>query len=357
MKPDLFLADLERKPEVLRALARRLRDEDPWAFLDGRPERVLLLGMGSSAYAGGVAAARLRARGLTAVCELASSDLLPAWGDGTLVVAVSATGGSRETLDALARLSGGETVVALTNTDGSAVGSAAGHTVAMHAEPEDGGVACRSFQHTLVQLLALERHLVGEPLAPLADDADRAADASEHLLTTVDDWLPEVTDLLAGPDGTHLAAPARRFSSAQQGALMLREGPRRQAVGCEAGDWAHVDVYLRTPTTGCSPSRGRRGTTASWSGPGRGARRWWRSAATSLTPGRRSATRTTTSTTSGCSPRRWCPSWSPPASGARASSPCGCSVIDAMFLPSTPKAVDLTPLRNTKFRTDPYPAR
>ena len=248
MKPDLFLADLERKPEVLRALARRLRDEDPWAFLDGRPERVLLLGMGSSAYAGGVAAARLRARGLTAVCELASSDLLPAWGDGTLVVAVSATGGSRETLDALARLSGGETVVALTNTDGSAVGSAAGHTVAMHAEPEDGGVACRSFQHTLVQLLALERHLVGEPLAPLADDADRAADASEHLLTTVDDWLPEVTDLLAGPDGTHLAAPARRFSSAQQGALMLREGPRRLAVGCEAGDWAHVDVYLTKNT-------------------------------------------------------------------------------------------------------------
>ena len=248
MKPDLFLADLERKPEVLRALARRLRDEDPWAFLDGRSERVLLLGMGSSAYAGGVAAARLRARGLTAVCELASSDLLPAWGDGTLVVAVSATGGSRETLDALARLSGGETVVALTNTDGSAVGSAAGHTVAMHAEPEDGGVACRSFQHTLVQLLALERHLVGEPLAPLADDADRAADASEHLLTTVDDWLPEVTDLLAGPDGTHLTAPARRFSSAQQGALMLREGPRRQAVGCEAGDWAHVDVYLTKNT-------------------------------------------------------------------------------------------------------------
>lgn len=248
MKPDLFLADLRRKPEVLRALARRLRDEDPWAFLDRRPERVLLLGMGSSAYAGGVAAARMRARGLTAVSELASSDLLPAWGDGTLVVAVSATGGSRETIDALGRLPGGGTVVALTNTDGSAVAAAAGHTVAMHAEPEDGGVACRSFQHTVVQLLALERHLAGAPLAPLADDVDRAADASEHLLATADDWLPRVTDLLAGPDGTHLAAPARRFSSAQQGALMLREGPRRAAVGCEAGDWAHVDVYLTKNT-------------------------------------------------------------------------------------------------------------
>jgi hypothetical protein len=25
---------------------------------------------------------------------------------------------------------------------------------------------------------------------------------------------------------------------------MLREGPRLAAVGCETGDWSHVDVYL-----------------------------------------------------------------------------------------------------------------
>lgn len=45
-----------------------------------------------------------------------------------------------------------------------------------------------------------------------------------------------------------LGMPAHRFSSAQQGALMLREGPRLGAVGCETGDWSHVDVYL-TKTT------------------------------------------------------------------------------------------------------------
>jgi hypothetical protein len=36
--------------------------------------------------------------------------------------------------------------------------------------------------------------------------------------------------------------------SAQQSALMLREGPRLRATGCETGDWSHVDVYL-TKTT------------------------------------------------------------------------------------------------------------
>ena len=248
MNPDLFLADLRRKPEALRDLAGVLRAEDPWACLGSAPERVVLLGMGSSAYAAGVAAARLRARGVVAVSELASSDLLPSWGSEALVVGVSATGGSRETLDALGRLEGRPTVVALTNAPGSLLADLAGHTVPMHAGPEEGGVACRTFQHTLVQLLALEQHLTGGSLADLADDVERSADATEQLLATTDGWLPEVIDLLAGPDGTHLAAPARRLSSAQQGALMLREGPRRAAVGCESGDWAHVDVYLTKNT-------------------------------------------------------------------------------------------------------------
>jgi hypothetical protein len=29
---------------------------------------------------------------------------------------------------------------------------------------------------------------------------------------------------------------------------MLREGPRLPAVGCETGDWSHVDVYLTKST-------------------------------------------------------------------------------------------------------------
>lgn len=248
MKPDGFLADLHRKPEVLRALAAEMRRAQPWSFLTQPPERVVFLGMGSSAYAAGVAAARLRARGVVAASELASTDLLPRWGPGTLVVATSASGSSRETLDALERLEGGATTVALTNSPGSPVAAACDHQVLMHAGPEVGGVACRSYQHTLAVLLALEAQLTGTPPAPVADLVDRAADASQHLLEKQPSWRPAVTSLLAGPDGTHLAAPARRLCSAQQGALMLREGPRCFAVGCESGDWAHVDVYLTRNT-------------------------------------------------------------------------------------------------------------
>lgn len=249
MNPDGFADDLARKPEVLTRLADHLEAENPWAeVVPATVERVVLLGMGSSAYAGGVAAARMRARGIAAVSEVASSALLPDWGAGTLVVATSATGGSVETLDALDRLPLEVRTVALTNTAGSAITDRCDAVVNLAADAEQGGVACRSFQHTLALLMALEAHVSGASTARLADAVRATAAASAHLIDTESDWLPTVSELLLGPDGTHLAAPAHRLCSAQQGALMLREGPRRPAVGCETGDWSHVDVYL-TKTT------------------------------------------------------------------------------------------------------------
>lgn len=249
MKADGFTADLLRKPEVLRRLSAALAADDPWAGVVPRGVgRVVLLGMGSSAYAGHVAASRMRRRGLVAASEPASSVLLPAWGPGTLVVATSASGGSVETLDALDRLPAGVTTVALTNTPGSAITERCAAAVHLDADPEVGGVACRSYLHTLALLIALECHLTGFGRERLATALAAAADASEHLISTEKQWLPTVSEMLLGPSGTHLAAPAHRLCSAQQGALMLREGPRRPAVGCETGDWSHVDVYL-TKTT------------------------------------------------------------------------------------------------------------
>ena len=76
----------------------------------------------------------------------------------------------------------------------------------------------------------------------------RAADAGPDLAARADQWMPRMRELLDGPDGTHVVAPVSRLSSAQQSALMLREGPRRVAHAHETGDWSHVDVYL-TKTT------------------------------------------------------------------------------------------------------------
>jgi fructoselysine-6-P-deglycase FrlB-like protein len=245
MDPALFLADLEEKPRRLRDLAGWVGPTDPWAGVGGTA-RWVLLGMGSSHYAGRVAAARLRARGVDAVAELAGSELLPVVGPGTTVVAVSANGRSRETLDAVRRLraaGSGARFVALTNRDDTELAHLCDLTVAMWAGEERGGVACRTFQHTLALLRALE----GDRVA-LVGDLEAAAEASTHLLGTREEWLPALAAAALGPHGTHVVAPDRRLSSALQSALVLREGPRLPAYACETADWSHVDVYL-TKTT------------------------------------------------------------------------------------------------------------
>jgi glutamine---fructose-6-phosphate transaminase (isomerizing) len=250
MDSTLFLADLEEKPARLADLAAALRAGDPWGVASVDATRSwVLLGMGSSGYAAQVAAARLRARGVRAVAENAATDLLPRIDAGTTVVAITASGGSAETLDACRRLRAldtGARFVAMTNVVDSPVVGLCDAVVPMWAGHEAGGVACRTYQHTVGLLLVLEARLVGGLDVPGL--LDRAVEAGEHLLATRGEWLAPLSDALLGPDGTHVVAPARRLGSALQSALMLREGPRLPAYGCETVEWSHVDVYL-TKTT------------------------------------------------------------------------------------------------------------
>jgi glucosamine--fructose-6-phosphate aminotransferase (isomerizing) len=247
MNPKLFLADLERKPGALGGLADDLSRADPWRG-SGITEasHLVLLGMGSSHYANTVAAARLREAGIDAVAALASSDLLPRPRKDTVVVAVSASGTSKETLAAADRYRGKAPLVAVTNVAGSAIGEDTRHVVPMLAGSEAGGVACRSFQHTLALHLALEGALLGAARA--VDTVTKATEATVDLLGRRSEWLGEFIHAAVGPHGTSFVAPDRRLSSAQQSALMMREGPRLPAIACETGDWSHVDVYL-TKTT------------------------------------------------------------------------------------------------------------
>lgn len=243
MDAALYLRDLEAKPAVLHALAGRV-DSIEWPV--AASQRVLLTGMGSSWFAADTAARRMRRAGLAAVADLASVEASYPPADDLAVVGITASGGSAETLQLLRAHQGTSSTIALTNTDGLGAGGLdlpVDHTVLLHADPETGGVACRSYLHTLVLLLRLEHQLAGT-VPGLADAVHTAADAAQHLLDTRTDWLPAMSDVLGGPHGTWLLAPAERLGNALQGALMLREGPRRAADACETGDWSHVDVYL-----------------------------------------------------------------------------------------------------------------
>lgn len=242
--PFLFDADLQQVPASLDQLADLAAQGALHWPVTSPAGRWQLFGMGSSRFAAGVCAARLRARGVNAVADLASTTLLWPAADDLTSIAISASGDSVETLDAVARCSGAGRRLALTNSDSSRLVTACDESVLMHAGVEAGGVACRSFRATIGVLLALEAQWFDLDVVGILR---RAAEASAHLLDTSTDWLPPVIDQLSAPDGVWLLAPAERVSSAQQGALMIREGPRRRAAASETGDWSHVDVYLAKP--------------------------------------------------------------------------------------------------------------
>ena len=243
MDPALFLADLEAKPGSLARLAEAFRVGDPLAALPEVPRRLLLLGMGSSRYAAADAALRIRAAGLDAVADYASATIGWRPSSDLLVLAISASGESAETIAAVERYRGRSRVIALTDDSRSTIATLADEVILLGAGEERGGVASRSFQHTQLILRAIEARLGGRPV-DLAALCDRVAAASADLLDRRPDWLSAVAAALDGPDGVFLLAPVERLASAEQGSLMIREGPRRPAVGCETGDWSHVDVYL-----------------------------------------------------------------------------------------------------------------
>lgn len=243
MDTSRFLEDLQLVPDYLDRMAALLQAGYPGAAELPDAGRILILGMGSSAYAAATAARKARADGVNVQVELASTALLPPPAPDLLVIAVSATGTSVEVLAAAERYRGTGGLVAVTNRPGSPLAAMADYTVEMNAGEEVSGISCRNFRHSLLVIAALlERY--GASYGTLAETAQRAVVGARSVLGTSDQWLPQVSELLLGPEGTFLLAPAERFSSAAQGSLMIREVPRRPAYGSETGDWSHVDVYL-----------------------------------------------------------------------------------------------------------------
>jgi glutamine---fructose-6-phosphate transaminase (isomerizing) len=245
MNADLFLQDLEAKPAALRALADAIGETRPWAVVPASADRIVFLGMGSSRYASAVAAARLRALGVDAVAEYASAERGHPGGAGTVAIGISASGRTAETAEALRRhRDAGSVVVAVTNVPGSAIAAVGAPVVDLMAGREEGGIGCRAYQHTIALLLALENRFGERDGDGVIGLIRRSADATDYLLTRRSAWLADTADLVAGTGQMFAIAPHERLCSAEQGALVLRQGPRLVAHASETGEWLHAGVYL-----------------------------------------------------------------------------------------------------------------
>jgi fructoselysine-6-P-deglycase FrlB-like protein len=234
VKASEFLDDVRNKADNLERLSGYRFD---WPDLAGK--RLFVVGMGSSYFLAQWVCRRLQMSGINAFALLASSRDIPALSESDVVIAISATGKSVETVSFVDRVD--RPVVFLTNNPTPPL--PAHHlVVGMNSLPETGGVASLSYQATIVALLDLEKRLTGQGLSETT--LIKASEATRWIIDTSLEWQHEILEQVTAGDGVQFVAPLERLSSAQQSALMIRECPRLRAEASEAGDWAHIDVYL-----------------------------------------------------------------------------------------------------------------
>jgi fructoselysine-6-P-deglycase FrlB-like protein len=236
-------ADIEAGPERLRALADAYAASDaPIAGLADRlaGRRWLFTGLGSSRYAALTAATTLRARGVSAWTEYASTGSPTPQGADLAVIAISASGRTPEVVETARRHRGASLVIAVTNDPSAPLAATADVVQPLHAGSEMAGISTLTYRATVAVLGLLTGDLTALTIRDLADRLDtldralssRIADAADRL-----DGAPSIDVLAAGA----------ALGTAEQAALMLREAPRLPAHAGETGDWLHTGVYLAFP--------------------------------------------------------------------------------------------------------------
>ncbi|GDX15717.1 sigma factor regulator FecR [Actinomycetes bacterium] len=232
MDPIKFGHDLARKADLAHALSTQMFS---WPDLSG--QSLVFMGMGSSAFAAQSMVTRLQACGCDATFTLSSNPTPPQASTDKALIAISASGNSVETNDAFDKAYGFKQKIWVTNAAERGT-----NTVSMQAGEESGGVASLTYMATHIALLRLYESL--GCIKELNSSIDAAAVAIDDIYSRKDSWLPDLINHIKSPAGSYYIAPADRFCSAQQSALMMRESPRLPSVPCETGDWSHIDVYL-----------------------------------------------------------------------------------------------------------------
>ena len=232
MDPIKFGEDLARKADLAHSLSTQ---KFAWPNLSG--QSLVFMAMGSSAFAAQSMVTRLQSCGSDATFTLSSNPTPPQSSTGKTLIGISASGNSVETNAAFDAAGGFKEKIWVTNS-----AERGNLTVAMNAGIESGGVASLTYMATHVALLRLFESL--GCIDGLEKSIESAAVAIADIYTRKELWLPELINHIKSPAGSYYIAPADRLCSAQQSALMMRESPRLPSVGCETGDWSHIDVYL-----------------------------------------------------------------------------------------------------------------
>jgi glucosamine--fructose-6-phosphate aminotransferase (isomerizing) len=248
------VTDTTRGRTVLETGAVDLPEANLTPELVGRLKRVYLISCGTSYHAALIGRSMVeRLAGLGAEADLASEFRYrdAALGPDTLVVAISQSGETADTLGAVkASRDRGAPVVAITNVVGSALAREADGVIYTHAGPEIGVASTKTFAATVTAayLLALALGLQRGFLAA-RDGQKRLAELAElpGLMVKTLETQPDVAALatkLAAHSNFLFLGRGLHHPIALEGALKLKEISYIHAEGYAAGEMKHGPIAL-----------------------------------------------------------------------------------------------------------------
>ncbi|WP_323675946.1 glutamine--fructose-6-phosphate transaminase (isomerizing) [Halorubellus sp. PRR65] len=228
---------------------------DAGAFAD--VQRVHFVACGTSYHAGLYAESLFADWNVDAQTFLASEYAThpPAIGDGTLVVGITQSGETADTLGALeiADKRGARTL-ALTNVVGSSAARLCDDALFIRAGPEIGVAATKTFSSQVATLVLLGERITRDVTgASTPDSAARLralAELPEHVRTVLETTCAaEVADRYAHEESHFFIGRGSAFAVALEAALKFKEITYEHAEGFAAGELKHGPLALVTEHT------------------------------------------------------------------------------------------------------------
>ncbi|WP_436927194.1 glutamine--fructose-6-phosphate transaminase (isomerizing) [Halosimplex amylolyticum] len=225
------------------------------AFAD--VERVQFVACGTSYHAALYGAQLLRERGISARVFLASEYAItaPPADDGTLLVGVTQSGETADTLAALRRgRSEGLRTMAVTNVVGSTAARECDDVVFIRAGPEIGVAATKTFSSQVVTLALLAERILRDVAGSHSETAPELLDALSDLPSAVSATLTDssaeaIADRYGDSDAYFFIGRGTAHPVALEGALKLKEISYEHAEGFPAGELKHGPLALVTANT------------------------------------------------------------------------------------------------------------
>ena len=261
--PHYMLKEIMEQPTSIRNCLRgRIDKRENRIVLGGinefkreliRAKRYILTGQGTAYHAGLIGEylfedlARVPAR-----CEYASEFRYrnPIIEDGTIIVAVSQSGETADTLAALAEARDrGAMAVGVVNAVGSSISRETDAGVYLHVGPEIGVASTKAFvgQVAVLTMLALyigrRKHLSNEIVAHYLDQLDQIPGHIEKVLQQ-SDFIRKSVEQVVHRDNWLFLGRGYNYPVAIEGALKLKEISYIHAEGMPAAEMKHGPIAL-----------------------------------------------------------------------------------------------------------------